>query len=294
MTKEIGLRNQSVLITGAAMGIGLATAKRLAASGFKVYVTCRASSDTRLLDKAIQASSQRLAKLTLDLGDSVSVHNGLKEILKNDERLDIVINNACDVVFGTIESCTLEQQRQSMNVNYFGVVRVLKEVLPFMRRRQRGQIINLSSVAGIDPYPPLETYSATKFALEGLTESLATNLRPWGIKCSLIEPGGVKTTAPEKAQLGNQGLPEDPFGRYAQASQKLMIQNYQKGAQEPEEIAELILSVLESPNPHLRYQTGAFSVQAAKKRFHDPTGDSFVEAKRRVLEENGLYQLIDR
>lgn len=164
------------------------------------------TSNLKLLDAAIQTSKGMLAKIALDVTDTASIRFAIAKIHETESRIDLIVNNACDVVVGTIESCTLEQQIRSMDVNYFGVVRLLKEILPIMRNQRSGQIINLSSIAGIDPYPPIETSAVTKFALEGLTESLATNLRPWGIRCSLIEPGGVKTFAPERADQGKEIL----------------------------------------------------------------------------------------
>jgi NAD(P)-dependent dehydrogenase (short-subunit alcohol dehydrogenase family) len=285
--------SEVVLITGATRGIGLATAALLATRGMRVYGTHRASSDTRALDAAIAAGDGRLHRRVVDVTSAESVRDGVEAIERTEGAIDVLIHNACDVVIGTVETCSLAQQMHSMDVNYFGAVRLLQEVLPGMRARRRGRIIHMSSVAGIDPYPPIETYAATKFALEGLTESLATTLSPWGIFVSLIEPGGVRTEAPALAPQGERALAPNPYARYCAAAQQRMIESYAAGAaQEPKAIAELVAQVIAAERPHLRYPSGAFAEDIARRRFSDPTGDAPVAAKRALLEQAGLLQLI--
>jgi NAD(P)-dependent dehydrogenase (short-subunit alcohol dehydrogenase family) len=240
------------------------------------------------------ATDARIEKLILDVTDEGSIRAAVAQIVQAVGRIDVLVNNACHVAFGTVESCSLQQQQRSMDVNYFGVVRMLQAVLPLMRRQRRGRVINISSIAGFDPYPPLETYSASKFALEGLSESLATTVAPWNIWVSLVEPGGVNTEAPMRAEQGER-TPEDGdcFVRYARESQKRMVASYKAGAAlRPDEVAELIRDILVQEKPHLRYQVGEFTRRVAELRFSDPTGDAFVTKKAELLEEAGLYALL--
>lgn len=282
-----------VIITGATRGIGLETARHLSQKGYRVFGSARKTSDTKDLDGAC-SSLPSLEKVILDVTDANSTQAAVDNVLKKTGRVDVLINNACDVAIGTVETCSLEQQVRSMDINYFGAVRMLQSVLPSMRKQKSGHIINISSISGFDPYPPIETYSATKFALEGLTESLVTTLSPWNIKLSLVEPGGVKTKAPELAYQGERVVDGGAFQKYSQSAQEKMIASYSQGALETSEIATLIWDILQSPEPHLRYQAGEFTQNIAKNRFKDPTGLFPVQEKRKLLEEMGLYQLLDQ
>jgi NAD(P)-dependent dehydrogenase (short-subunit alcohol dehydrogenase family) len=187
------------------------------------------------------------------------------------------------LVFGTCETCTIEEQQMSMNVNYFGSIRVLQAVLPHIRRRRSCQLIQISSVEGYEAFPHWETYVSTKFALEGLTESLASQLAPWNIRVSLVSPGNVKTEAPIRAPIGSRSLKDTPvYQRYImQARQQRIEANEQ--ALLPIEVVKVIEEILNSPHPHLRYPVGDFAKKRAEDRFRDPSGDSYVAFKNQLL-----------
>jgi NAD(P)-dependent dehydrogenase (short-subunit alcohol dehydrogenase family) len=280
---------KTVLITGAARGIGVATARHLAGTGYHVYAMVRPSSDPTEL-----GSSPNLTIVVGDVTDAPSIDKIVQKIIQEKGHLDVVINNACHVVVGTCETCSLEEQQESMNVNYFGPVRVLQSVLPHMRRQRSGQIIQISSVAGYEPFPHLETYVASKYALEGLTESLASHLAPWNIRISLIQPGGVKTEGPTRAPMGSRTLKDtDAYERYLWAAKQKMIEGYDQ-SMEPEEVVQVIEEILRSTNPHLRYPLGEFAIHHAKKRFQDATGDSYVESKNQFLAEFYPYHILGK
>lgn len=285
---------RSVLITGAARGIGLATAIRLAESGFLVYGMVRSSSDTHLLDAASKSLSSKLHRVYGDVTDEASVHQVVQSIVKETGRIDVAINNACHVVVGTCETCTLAEQQETLNVNYFGPVRVVQAVLPYMRAQRSGQIVNISSVAGYEPFPHLETYVASKFALEGLTESLAIHTAPWNIRVSLVEPGGVRTEAPRQAPFGSRPLSDTgAYKRYFALAKQHMIDGYET-SMNPQEVARVIEDILHAARPHLRYPIGDFAHARAQARFCDPTGDSSIEFKRNLLTESSLYLLLGK
>lgn len=278
-----------VLITGAAQGIGLATACHLAETGYRVYAMVRATSDTTQLDTKIEKFPSELIKVCANVTDASSLDLCIDKIINESGRIDVVINNACHVVVGTFETCTLEEQQESMNVNYFGPVRVLQAVMPHMRKQRSGQIIQISSVAGYEPFPHLESYVASKFALEGLTESLASHLAPWNITVSLVQPGGVKTEAPRQAPLGSRNLPDpQAYNDYLLAAKQTMVNGYDQ-CMEVDEVVRVIEEILTSKRPHLRYPVGEFAKTRAKERFKDPTGDSYVAFKNQHLADRYLY-----
>ncbi len=281
-----------VYVTGAAQGIGFAIASHLAKIGYQVYAMIRNSSNSSDLDQAIKKFFPRLTKLIGDVTDAHSIEKNIQQIISESGRLDVVINNALHVLVGTCETCTIEEQKQSMDVNYFGTVRVLQSVLPFMRKQRAGHIINISSVAGYEPFPHLESYVASKFALEGLTESLASHLGPWNIRVSLIEPGGVKTDGPRGASLGSRSLKDtDAYKKYCAHAKQQMINGYNTSI-ETQLIALLTQDILESKKPHLRYQVGDFATVRAKERFQDPTGDIYVRHKTSLLKDASLYDYL--
>ncbi len=283
-----------VLITGAARGIGFATTCRLVETGYRVYAMVRQSSDTRDLDAFIRKFSSNVTKVVADVTDAASIEKVVQTIIQKEGRIDVVINNACHVVVGTCETCTLEEQQESMNVNYFGAVRVLQSVLPHMRRERSGQVIQISSVAGFEPFPHLESYVASKFALEGLTESLASHLAPWNIRISLVEPTNVKTECPGRAPLGSRALWDtETYGDYLLKAKQKMAEGFNR-AMEPLEVVQVIEEILKSEKPHLHYPIGEFAKTRAKKRFQDPTGDSYVLFKNQLLLESYFYDILGK
>ncbi len=282
--------NAVVLITGATAGIGLATAAYLAGRGFKVFGTYRSSSNIDDLDQVIAKSHGMLEKVMMDVTDEHGVREAVKQILLRHKKIDIVINNAAYAMVGTIESCTLEQQMQLFNTNVFGVARVIQAVLPHFREQGKGQIINIGSVVGVTPFPALEVYSASKFALEGYTESMAVSLSPFNIKVSIIEPGGVKTqAATHHTPTGAADLgPENPYLGYHEKANETSIKNLAKG-REPEELAQYIHEIIMEEKPKLRYQFTEFAIKQAESRFKDTTGSLSVEKQIQIFTETGFF-----
>lgn len=279
----------NALITGAAQGIGFATACHLAKMGYHVYALVRPSSDMKAIDE-----QPNLTKLIADVTDAEAINSAVETIMQKDGRIDVVINNACHVVVGTCETCTIAEQQESMNVNYFGAVRVLQAVLPHMRQRRSGKIIQVSSIAGYEPFPHLEPYVASKFALEGLTESLASHLAPWNIHVSLIEPVGVKTEAPRQAPLGTRILKDtEAYAQYIQHAKEHMINSYDQSL-ETSEVVAVIDEILKSLKPDLRYPVGKFAKARAQERFVDPTGNSYVAFKNQLLTNAFLYDILGK
>jgi NAD(P)-dependent dehydrogenase (short-subunit alcohol dehydrogenase family) len=281
-----------IFLTGAAQGIGLSTCIQLARAGHTVFGLVRPSSKLEAFKAAQAELGQHLRLLVGDVTDAGSLKRALSEMLEQVGCIDVLINNACHVVVGTCETCTIEEQMRSMDVNYFGPVRALQLVLPHMRKQRRGKVIQISSVAGYEPFPHLESYVASKFALEGLSESLAVHLAPWNISVSLVEPVGVKTEALREVVLGQRQLTDTgTYARYMELSKAQMIDAYESSL-ETEAVADVIEEVLRADKPHLRYPVGKYAIERASKRFRDARGDSYVTEKRQLLEGRGVYGLL--
>ena len=173
-----------MLISGATSGIGLATAKAFHEKGWKVWAGFRQQIPEELKEK--------VRFCHLDVTDERLVQATVKTILEQEGRIDLLINNAGYGLIGAEECVTIEEAQRLFDVNFFGLLRLTQAVLPAMRQQRSGHIINISSGAGVSGIPGLGLYSASKYALEGLSESLAATLSPWDIKVSIVEPGFVK------------------------------------------------------------------------------------------------------
>jgi short-subunit dehydrogenase len=271
-----------ILITGASTGIGLETAIQLAEQGHKVYATMRSLEKSTLLKESAEKRKVNLSILQLDVLDDQSIANCISEIIESNGRVDVLINNAGAGFIRTMEQASMDEIKHVMDVNFYGPIRCSKAVLPFMRKQKSGHIINISSVGGLVGQPVNEIYCAAKFALEGLTESLATYLEPYfGIHISLIEPGGVIT------EFGNSltnyfnntgGILDDDY--------KPLIENYmgyratftdevkEKAFQKPAQIAALIIKCMNDPHPKVRYMSSEGVAAFTKvKTSLDPDGE---------------------
>ncbi len=275
-----------VVITGASRGIGLITAEYLAAQGYIVYGTVRASSDTSNLDRACKVHNGHLFKVVVSLTDENEINKIFDSIVNEQGKIDVLINNAGYALVGTVESCTVEEQMELFNINYFGPVRTIQAVLPHMRKRKEGMILNISSVSGISPFSPLENYSATKFALRGLSESMAASLSPWNIKVCTIEPATMMTKELAKDPVGTRAL-EEPHP-YA------TIHNYLEDSNEgqnPIDLAKLLCNIIETKSPHVRYQIGDFAEEIAGRVYVDPTGNEMVSSNIEYYRSAGLLPI---
>ncbi len=280
------------LITGASTGIGFETALLLAKEGHKVYATMRDLTKSEPLKLEAAKKELPLSILQLDVQDEKSINECIKHIIDREQRIDILVNNAGAGFIRTMEQATMEEIQQVMDVNFYGVIRCSKAVLPFMRKQKSGHIINISSIGGLVGQPVNEIYCAAKFALEGLTESIASYMQPYfGINVSLIEPGGVVT------EFGNSltryfeetgGIKDDDY--------KPLIRTYmdyratftdevkERAFQKPGQIAEVILKCINDPEPKLRYLTSEGAATFTKlKAGLDPNGEGIKAQVRKAI-----------
>jgi NAD(P)-dependent dehydrogenase (short-subunit alcohol dehydrogenase family) len=225
------------LVTGASSGIGAAIATELSRRSFRVFGTSR---------KPAQLASG-VEAIALDVTDQNSVSACVKQVHADAGRLDVLVNNAGYLLAGAIEEATPEQTQAVFDTNYFGVVRMTLAVLPTMREQGSGRIVTLSSLAGRVPVPFWGHYNASKFAVEGLMETLRHEVRPFGIKVCVVEPGAIKT--PFYEQPRTRAMPE--YDRWRDSALTVM-KGFETKAPGPEVVAAVVGRLVASRNPPLR------------------------------------------
>jgi NAD(P)-dependent dehydrogenase (short-subunit alcohol dehydrogenase family) len=261
------------LVTGSSSGIGFETSLMLARAGFNTYASMRNLEKSKNITEIAKKEKLPLQVVQLDVNNDGSVKDAIVNILKADQRIDVLINNAGYGLFGSVEDTSIEEIKAQFETNFFGVVRVTQQVLPFMRRQNSGTIVNVSSVGGRIGLPALSAYHSTKFALEGLSESIAFELEPFGIRVVIIEPGVIRTNILNSSSSAKKAL--DPKSPYFSLSQKLN-DNFKSMMESelsspPEEVAKVILQAVTSENPQLRYSVGddAANLIYARKNMPD-------------------------
>jgi NAD(P)-dependent dehydrogenase (short-subunit alcohol dehydrogenase family) len=246
-----------VLITGASSGVGHSTARLLAQQGYTVFGTSRAPT-----------SAEPLANLTmvaLDVRSDASVAACVNTVSSQAGRVDVLVNNAGYELAGALEEYSIDEAKAQFETNFFGVVRMTKAVLPFMRRQKHGQIVNITSLSGLSSIPFLGMYSASKFAVEGYTEALRLELKPLNIRVSQIEPGFLKSPMMDKRQVAAERIGD--YEPWRQRAFKAIRDAEEKGLR-PERVVETVSKILAGPAPRLRYLVGGqANVVSRLKRF---------------------------
>jgi NAD(P)-dependent dehydrogenase (short-subunit alcohol dehydrogenase family) len=234
------------LVTGVSSGIGLATATGLLAKGFRTFGTVRGTNRP-------DALPPRLELIRLDLRDEESVLAGVQAVFERAGRIDALINNAGSVLSGSLEETSIEEAKELFDTNFFGVLRMCQVVLPIMRLQEYGRIVNISSVLGFLPAPYMGIYAAAKHALEGYSESLDHEVRGFGIRVSLVEPGFTRTNLSRNGQPVSQPLTVyEAERRRAIAAIEKSIAN----GVEPATVASIVVAALTSNTPRVRYPGG--------------------------------------
>jgi NAD(P)-dependent dehydrogenase (short-subunit alcohol dehydrogenase family) len=248
--------SQTVLITGSSSGIGLATSLYLARRGYTVWATMRNLEKATELLSAVERERLSIEVTQLDVCDDASVKSAVERVLQKSGRIDVVVNNAGYGLRGAMEEVSLDEWKRQFETNFFGAIRVTQAVLPQMRAQKSGAIVNISSVLGRFAIPFSGPYASSKFALEGLTETLRYELAPWNIRVVLIEPGFIATNFQQNAQLAQGSQSESsPYTVFKKASGRRVQRNIYRAAS-PEKVAETIYRAITHPTPKLRYPVG--------------------------------------
>lgn len=246
-------KNGIALVTGASSGIGLVTAQALAQAGYRVFGTSRKPME----------SSRDVTMLVCDVTDDASVRALIEEVMKQAGRIDLVVNNAGIGLLGGAEESSIAQTQHLFDVNVFGVARVVNAVLPVMRRQKRGRIINMSSILGLIPSPFNAFYASTKHAIEGYTESLDHEVRAFGIRALLVQPGVTRTAFEENLTRADQPLPDYAGERIRSES---LMRRWVESGDPPQVVADAVVKAATALRPKLRYSAGKQSNQVRSLR----------------------------
>ncbi|MBU3917995.1 SDR family oxidoreductase [bacterium] len=223
-------------------------ARFLSEKGYIVYGTSR---------KIVDKNQFPFTTLVMDVTDSESIADGIKLILDKEKKIDVVINNAGIGIAGALEDMSIEEVTRQFDTNFFGIVRVIQTVLPHMRERKEGKIINISSIAGMIGLPFQSFYSASKFAIEGLTESLRLELEPFNIKVTNISPGDFHTSFTKNRVLAKKSA-DSVYSEQFKKTLAVYEHDELNGAN-PFVLARLVESVIREKSPRVRYLTGMVS-----------------------------------
>jgi short-subunit dehydrogenase len=274
-----------VLVTGASSGIGKAIAEYLAQKGYKVYGTSRkpqaaGGTDSLVSSKSTERSSAGAVKmLQMDVCSEESVKAAVEQVLAAEGELGILINNAGMGIAGSVEDSSPEEVFLQFDTNFFGMHRVIRQVLPAMRRQGKGLIINMSSVGAVFPIPFQSMYVASKAAIEGMSGSLRNELRPFGIKVSMIEPGDTKTGFTGSRVFVKAG---GAGSAYSNASKKsiAVMEHDEKNGPEPIVVARIAAKVINRKNPPLCAVVGLqYKLMIFLKRLIPKALESFIVSK---------------
>lgn len=245
-------KTKTVLITGCSTGIGYATAEHFARNGYNVYATMRNPQKAPALAELAKSENLPLTVLTMDVDDDESVKSAVREVITKAEQIDVLVNNAGIGFLGSVEELPIDFFQAIMQTNYFGTLRCIQAVLPEMRKRKSGHIINITSVAGKIFSPCHGSYNASKAAVEALSESLAGEVEQFGIRVSVVEPGVIDTPIitkldDRKVQSGYPGHKRMDAYLKASASHHVM----------PSEVAEKVLAIANGKETSFRNPVGA-------------------------------------
>ena len=242
--------NKVWFITGTSSGFGKALAEEVLAKGDRVVATAR---KPEVLRDLVEQYPDTARAVKLDVTNTEDAKNAVREAVKEFGRIDVLVNNAGYALVGAIEETSDEQIRRQFDTNVFGVLNVTREVLPVLRQQKSGHIVNIGSVVGISASPSLGIYSATKFALEGLSEALAAEVAAHGIKTTIVEPGPFSTNGFESAIFAENPLPK-AYPSPAQLAET--FQEFKNIAGDPVKAVRVIIEAVEAENPPFRLPLG--------------------------------------
>jgi short-subunit dehydrogenase len=262
-------------VTGSSTGTGFETSLILARNGFHTYATMRnlEGEKTKPLREVVKNENLQLQAIELDVDNDKSVIDAINTIVEERKRIDVLINNAGYALGGALEDSSINEIMAQFETNLFGAVRVTKAVLPVMRRQGQGKIVNITSMGGRIAIPLSSSYHGSKFALEGLSESIQYELEPFGIKVILIEPGAVGSNFWKNIKIAKSS--SDSNSPYSQFGNKILkaYREMEQNTISPSVVAKTILDAITSNNPQLRYVVGEDAAKTLDARKNMPDNE---------------------
>lgn len=265
------------LVTGCSSGIGFETALALARENYLTYASMRNTGKAGKIQEIAKKENLNLKVIELDVDKEDSIKSAVKKIQEQKGRIDVLVNNAGYGLFGCLEDITMEELKAQFQTNFFGVVSLIQEIAPIMRKQGSGIIVNVSSVAGRIGFPGTPAYISSKFALEGLSECMRYELSPFGIKTIIIEPGVIQTNffSSMKVAYGKPGSP------YKEITEKVMngVKMMAEMGTQPAEVAKTIMKAIKTAEPLPRYVVGsdASMFLEAKKMKTDLEFENYIK-----------------
>jgi len=265
------------LVTGSSSGIGFETALALARENYFTYASMRNTDKAGKIQEIAKKENLNLEVIELDVDKEESIKSAVKKIQEQKGRIDVLVNNAGYGLFGCVEDITIDDLKAQFETNFFGIVRLIQEIAPIMRKMGSGIIVNVSSVAGRIGFPGTPAYISSKFALEGLSECMRYELSPFGIKTIIIEPGVIKTDFFSSMKVA-KGKPDSP---YKEITEKVMngVKMMSEMGTMPDEVAKTIIKAIQTEEPLPRYIVGtdASMFLEAKKMKTDIEFENYIK-----------------
>jgi NAD(P)-dependent dehydrogenase (short-subunit alcohol dehydrogenase family) len=273
-------KQKIAVVTGSSSGIGFATSLLLARNGFHTFATMRNTQKSEIIKEIANNERLPLHVVQLDVNSDSSVKDAIKKIAavgetsenknKNEnKRIDVLVNNAGYALIGCVEDLSIEEIKAQFESNLFGMIRVSQAALPYMKNQMNGSssnnnssgssvIVNISAITGRISFPGISAYSSTKFAIEAFSESMAYELKPFGMNVVLIEPGTIKTNIMNSSITAKNAL-DSKYSQYRELTHKVytVFKSMQEHAAPPEEVARTILHAVSTKNPKRRYLVGS-------------------------------------
>ena len=266
------------LVTGSSSGIGFETSLALARNGYHTFATMRNLGKDEKIKQIIEKEDLSIEILELDVDNEESVNQAIKTISEKKGRIDVLVNNAGYGMWGTVEDVSIDEFKKQFETNFFSIIRLIQKVAPIMRKQSSGNIVNISSVAGRIGFPVSPAYISSKFALEGLSESLRFELMPFGINVIIIEPGVIKTNFFDSMKMSEKSQQDST---YKEITDKVIsgVKMMAEMGTHPKEVADVVIKTLGEEKPLPRYVIGndAMMFLEAKKMKTDIEFENYLK-----------------
>jgi len=266
------------IVTGSSSGIGFETSLALAREGYFTYATMRDTTKSDKIKEIAQKENLKISILELDVDDEKSVKSAIAQILDQKQRIDVLVNNAGWGLWGCVEDVSIDEFKEQFETNFFSIIRLIQEVAPAMRKQGSGTIVNISSVVGRIGFPASPAYISSKFALEGLSESLRFEFAPFGVDVIIIEPGVIKTNFMKNMKMAKKSELDTVYKDITTkvvSGVKMMVEM----GTPPKEVANTIVKAIKDKKPLPRYVVGndALMFLEAKKSKTDIEFENYLK-----------------